>query len=64
MTDKEIIDFQTEQINKLEEQIEKMKCCCNCKKWYKEGVDDSGNYPCYHHECNDKCSIWEMDERK
>ena len=34
MTKDEIINYQTEQINKLEEQIEKMKCCQNCEHKY------------------------------
>lgn len=47
-----------EKINELKGQIEKMKCCLNCKKWrYFE------NYPL----CAEKahfiaCELWEMKE--
>ena len=49
-------------IEKREKQIEKMKCCANCRKYYRgETADDTG-YLCKHHDFNDKCKLWELEE--
>lgn len=47
----------------LEAQIEKMKMCCNCAKWrsWKEELDDV-SYPCVQHDCDSKCSLWQLKE--
>ena len=49
--DKAIVDnYQKE----LEAQVEKMKCCGNCK-WYKQGYSDK----CYDLIVNKNCDKWE-----
>lgn len=51
-----------EATKELEPQIDKMKCCANCWKYYRgENVDDKG-YLCGHHDFNDKCELWELEE--
>lgn len=46
----------------LEKQIEKMKCCANCWKYYRGETADDKGYLCEHHEFNDKCELWELEE--
>ena len=41
-------------------QIEKMKCCCNCERWRDESNKGSDDYPCIQHDCDSKCSLWEL----
>ena len=59
------IEWFADRIAELEEQIEKMKCCCNCKRWYNYGntnnLDDTG-YECYKHDCDTKCTLWELNK--
>lgn len=48
----------TGRVRELEQQVEKMKCCENCKHYYK--VEDNDTY-CY--KCNaDEISLWELKE--
>lgn len=47
---------------KLEGQIEKMKCCCNCKNWYSNDTTNEADYPCSCCDCDNKCSLWELKE--
>ena len=51
-------------IKNLLEQINKMKCCTNCRKWYDgEAVQyDDTSYPCHQHNCDDVCPSWELKE--
>ena len=56
-------DYYEKQIADLEEQIEKMKCCDNCKHYrWLNGEDwckDHYGQPMYDEECKDK---WELKE--
>ena len=55
MTKQGIIDYQTEQINRLEQQIEKMKCCENCK--FRECNKSSQYQTCWYCKNKDK---WQL----
>ena len=48
----------------MQEQIDKMKMCCNCEKWrnWKEEFDDI-SYPCSKHNATDKCTLWKLKEK-
>lgn len=48
------------QIADLKAQIEKMKCCRNCKHW--NVPDDIFNTPCEECETCKNCSKWEIAE--
>ena len=50
------------QITELEAQIDKMKCCANCRKYYRGETADDKGYLCVHHDFNDKCKLWELEE--
>lgn len=45
------------EIKKLKEQIEKMKCCENCRHYFDEPNTDKN---C--NNCDDSLSSWEMEE--
>ncbi len=48
-------------IRELEQQIEKMKCCYNCSKWYDGECEDSPKTGIFF--CADfKCDNWEIDK--
>jgi predicted ribonuclease toxin of YeeF-YezG toxin-antitoxin module len=56
-------DYQLEgrdnEIRELEAQIEKMKCCYNCSKWYDGECEESPKSKTFF--CADfKCDNWEM----
>lgn len=46
----------------FESQIEKMKCCCNCRNWYSNDTKNEADYPCSCCDCDNKCSLWELKE--
>ncbi len=48
-------------IRELEQQIEKMKCCYNCSKWYDGECEESPKSKTFF--CADfKCDNWEIDK--
>lgn len=53
-SDKKSIFLITEKGKELEKQIEKMKCCVNCKHW-----EESFDYNSICNEC-EKLSEWEL----
>lgn len=53
---------EVDKTEELEAQIEKMKCCANCWKYYRGKTADDKDYLCEHHEFNDKCKLWELEE--
>ena len=49
----------SERIAKIEKQIEKMKCCYNCSKWYDGECEESPKSKTFF--CADfKCDNWEF----
>lgn len=49
----------TDKVKELERQIEKMKCCYNCSKWYDGECEESPKSKTFF--CADfKCDNWEI----
>ena len=49
----------TDKVKELEAQIEKMKCCYNCSKWYDGECEESPKSKTFF--CADfKCDNWEI----
>ena len=52
-------EYKQEEIAELEAQIEKMKCCYNCSKWYDGECEESPKSEIFF--CADfKCDNWEI----
>ena len=52
-------EYKQEEIAELEAQIEKMKCCYNCSKWYDGECEESPKSKTFF--CADfKCDNWEI----
>ena len=54
-----MVEFAEQETKELEAQIEKMKCCYNCSKWYDGECEESPKSKTFF--CADfKCDNWEI----
>lgn len=59
----EMYELECLQTKELEKQIERMKCCANCWRYYRDEIDeilDDLGHLCAYHAFNDKCKLWEL----